>query len=68
MDTQFFTQFGISGAALAVLWLTLKESHKRMKQQDDFMEKLIDNHFQHSIDNMEKLTESVNRLADKCKL
>ena len=67
METQLFTQFGVSGLALLVLWLTLKESHKRMKEQDAFMEKLIDNHFQHSIGSMEKLTEAITKLSEKIK-
>mgnify|MGYP001566596281 CR=1 FL=1 len=67
MEWQLLQQFGISGISLGVLFFTLKESNKRMKQQDDFMEVLVNNHFQHSIEAMKELTTSVTKLADKIK-
>lgn len=64
---QLFLQGGVSGITLAVLYLTLKESFKRMREQDEFLENLTDNHFQHSIENMQKLTAAVNKLSEKIK-
>lgn len=76
MDYSVFSQIAVGTAAVLTLGFVVKISIKkigeltqiflqRLKERDDFLEKLIDNHFKHHNEGLAKMTEAINRLVDR---
>ena len=58
MDWSILSQLTVGTAAVGVLGYSIKLFMKRLKERDEFLEKLLDNHFGTH-------TKAMNRLANK---
>ena len=67
MDISALSQLSVGVASVSVLGYVVKLFMKRLKERDDFLEKLIDNHFFHSQDRDEKIIRILEDILSKIK-
>ena len=61
------SQLTVGTAAVGILGYVVKLFMKRLKERDDFLEKLIDNHFRHSQERDEEIIRNLRGINDKIK-
>jgi len=61
-------QYGIAGISIGALLYVIKTFLQHLRKRDEFLDLLIGNHFKAHSAGLEKLTEAINNLANKCRL
>ena len=61
------SQLTVGTAAVIVLWFVVRAFLKRLKERDEFLENLINNHFHNSQERDEKLMLILDRIYQKIK-
>jgi len=67
MDLETLSQLTIGTAAVIVLWFVVRAFLQRLKERDEFLKLLIDNHFKHSQERDERIILILDRIYQKIK-
>lgn len=64
MNLETLSQLAVGTTSVIVLWFVVREFLRHLKKRDDFLDKLIGNHFHDHTEALKKLTEAVNRVVN----